>query len=318
MSSSPVTDRKDSCESCGAVQFVKICERKNSSVVACENCGLQFVHPLPDEETIHQVHGEEMTGTQKGTPYYREYFEERKRRAGSYEKIYSNRLDLIERFLPTKGNLLDVGCGAGFFVKYALERGWNAHGIDLLPEYEVLARDELHIDNVKCGRLEDAQFPSESFSVVTLWDLIEHLPHPLAYLKQINRLLQPGGVIALWTPNTRNAVLLKGQWTGYGPGQHLYFFSQETLGRLLKQAGFEIIQARTTKTKKGLLLSQDSLTFEKRSKPESLGGRIGFALKRDLKNFFNPITYVNPLLDFAGYGFNLLILAKKTATPEEP
>ncbi|PIR01171.1 MAG: hypothetical protein COV66_02880 [Nitrospinae bacterium CG11_big_fil_rev_8_21_14_0_20_45_15] len=183
--------------------FAKICERKNSSVVVCENCGLQFVHPLLDEETIHLVHGEEMTGTQKGTPYYREYFEERKRRAGSYEKIYSSLLDLIERILSTKGNLLDVGCRAGFFVKCAMERGWNTHGIDLLPEYEVLAR-------------------------------------------------------------------------------------------------------------------QDSLTFEKRDKSESLGGRIGFALKRDLKNFFNPITCVNPLLNFSGYGFNRLILAKKTASPEEP
>ncbi len=316
MSLSPVSEKKDSCESCGSVQFSKICDRKDTSVVACENCGLQFVHPMLDEETIDKVHGDEMTGAQNGLPYYREYFNERKRRAGSYEKIYRGRMNLIERFASDKGNLLDVGCGAGFFVKYALERGWNARGVDLLPEYEILAREELQLDAVQCARLEDANFPPESFSVVTLWDLIEHLPHPLAFLKEINAVLKPNGVIALWTPNTRNAVFLKGRWTGYGPGQHLYFFSEETLGRLLKQAGFEIVHAKTTKTKKGLLLPQEALTFEKRSKPESLGGRIGFAFKRDLKNFFNPITYVNPLLDLAGYGFNLLILAKKTGSPE--
>jgi len=316
MIAAPLLENTSSCESCGSKEFSIICERNDSSIVVCSHCGLQFVHPIPDEETIQQVHAMEMTGTEKGAPYYKEYFEERKACAQSYEKIYRRRMDLIEKFLPEKGELLDVGCGAGFFVKHAMSRGWNAMGIDMLPEYERLAREELNLQSIHCARLEDADYSKERFSAVTLWDLIEHLPHPLAFLRHVNAILKPGGVIALWTPNTLNAVLLKKRWTGYGPDQHLYFFSRKTLKGLLKQAGFEIVHCKTTKTKKGLLIPQESLTFEKIIKPQSLGGRIGFALKRDLKNFFNPLTYLNPILDYAGFGFNLLILARKTGAPE--
>ena len=187
---------------------------------------------------------------------------------------------MIERYSPSKGNLLDVGCGAGFFLNYANSKGWDVNGIDLLDEYIQFAKEKLMIKNVHCLSLEKAHFDEKFFDVVTLWDLIEHLPKPLQELKKINRLLKPGGHLAIWTPNVKNSIFMKQHWTGYITYQHLYFFSLKTLGQLLKRAGFKIVFSKTNKTKKGLLISKKSLKFKEFKKPKSTTGRFLFSVKR--------------------------------------
>ena len=218
---------------------------------------------------------------------------------------------MIERFSHSKGNLLDVGCGAGFFLNYANSKGWDVNGIDLLDEYIQFAKEKLMIKNVHCLSLEEAHFDEQFFDVVTLWDLIEHLPKPLQELKKINRLLKPGGHLAIWTPNVKNSIFMKENWTGYITYQHLYFFSLKTLEQLLKRAGFKIVFSKTNKAKKGLLIPKKSLKFKEFKKPKSTIGRFWFSAKRDLKNLINPMTYMDPLFNAAGYGFNLLIIAEK-------
>ena len=107
---------------------------------------------------------------------------------------------------------------------------------------------------------------------------------------------------------------MKERWTGYIAYQHLYFFSLATLGQLLNRAGFSIVFSQTNKTKKGLLIPKKSLIFKEIGKPESTIGRILFSIKRDLKNALNPMTYLDPLFDMGGYGFNLLVIAVKDST----
>ena len=169
-----------------------------------------------------------MTGIGYHGSYFEYYFKERSRRAKSYGKIYQSRLNLIEQFAGGKGTLPDIGCAAGFFLQYAIKQGWQGHGIDILPDWIPLAMENLNLKNVQCSALEDVQFANETFDVVTLWDLIEHLRHPMDCLKRINQLMKFGGHLVIWTPNVRNAVLLTDQWTGYWPRQHLYFFSLES------------------------------------------------------------------------------------------
>ncbi len=247
-------------------------------------------------------------------PIFKTYITQHIQREKSFNKIFKRRLDLIERFSNDRGSLLDVGCGAGFFLHYAKLKGWNVSGIDLLKEYAQFARKELKLDSIQCLPLEEALFPEQSFDVVTLWDLIEHLPHPLHELKRINQLLKPGGHLAIWTPNVKNSIFMKERWTGYITYQHLYFFSLATLGQLLNRAGFSIVFSQTNKTKKGLLIPKKSLIFKEIGKPESTIGRILFSIKRDLKNALNPMTYLDLLFNMGGYGFNLLVIAVKDST----
>ena len=91
------------------------------------------------------------------------------------------------------------------------------------------------------GRLEELDLPAASFDVITLYDSIEHLTAPLATLAEVRRLLGPGGIVHLVTPNVGGlqARVLGRYWYHYKPGEHLYYFSPKTLRATLERAGLE-------------------------------------------------------------------------------
>ena len=298
------------CEICGSNQFSPVCESHLvSPVVQCSICGLQFVNPIPGKEYLNQLYQQEG----EENLYYKNYIQERTDRKKSYNKHYFRRLKLIEKYLDGKGKLLDIGCGGGFFLNAAQEDGWDAHGIDIVPDFVKFAREELGLKNVHCGSLEESQFEKNFFDVIVLWDLIEHLPHPMAFLKIINKILRPGGLIIIWTPNAKNAVWLKENWFGYKPSQHLYFFTSATLNKILQSTGFHVEYQNTNRARKGFFTPPDNNPYKKSEKPQNGIGKIIWGMKRDLRNFLNPINYISPFLDWAGYGFNLYVIAKKTS-----
>lgn len=297
------------CDNCGSNQFSTVCEWNNlSRVVQCRHCGLQLVNPIPNKEYLDQLYLQEG----EAHPYYQNYILERTNRRESYDKQYHRRLKLIEKYSKAKGKLLDIGCGGGFFLKAAEERGWEPHGVDIVPSFVEFARDELHLKNVHCRSLEQSEYEKHYFDVIVLWDLIEHLPHPSEFLKTINYLLRPGGQLVIWTPNANNAAWLKGDWYGYEPLQHLYFFSPSTLKHTLLSTGFRVIYKNTNRAKKGFFTSPKNNPYKKPERPLRKVEKIFWGLKRDFKNFINPVNYISPILDWAGYGFNLYVIAEKT------
>ena len=183
----------------------------------------------------------------------------------------------------------------------------------MLPEYVKYAQENLGLHQVHQGSLDNSlPFQPETFDVVTMWDLIEHLRHPLACLEKINRATKPGGLLVIWTPNVKNSIFVKEQWLSYGIKQHIYFFSRNSLEQLLQKTGFKIDYIKTNKAKKGLFNRSGTQPFREGNKPEDKLEKLWFSVKRDLKNTVSPLTYFGPLFDLAGYGFNLLIIASKT------
>lgn len=307
----PVSEQFDliACENCGSNQFSTLCEWNNlSKVVQCGHCGLQFVNPMPNKEYLDQLYRQDG----EGDPYYQNYILERTDRRNSYNKQYHRRLKLIEKYSRGKGKLLDIGCGGGFFLKTAEERGWDPHGIDIVPGFVKFARDELQLKNVNRCSLEELEYENHFFDVIVLWDLIEHLPHPSNFLKTLNRLLRPDGLLVIWTPNARNAAWLKENWFGYQPLQHLYFFSPATLNQILQSTGFHLVYKNTNRAKKGFFTSPQNNPYRKPDRPLNRFDKFFGGMKRDFKNFINPINYISPLLDWAGFGFNLYVIGKKT------
>jgi 2-polyprenyl-3-methyl-5-hydroxy-6-metoxy-1,4-benzoquinol methylase len=298
------------CDNCGSDQFTTLSEWNDlSQVVQCGGCGLQFVNPMPNKEFLDQLYlkdGEE-------SPYYRNYILERTNRRSSYSKQYHRRLQLIEKYSTGKGKLLDIGCGGGFFLKTAEERGWEPHGIDIVPGFVEFARDELQLKNVNRQSLDELTYEKHFFDVIVLWDLIEHLPHPSHFLKTINHILRPDGLLVIWTPNARNSAWLKENWFGYKPLQHLYFFSPDTIKQTLQSTGFRVVYKNTNRAKKGFFTSPQNIPYKKPDQPMNKTTKFIFGMKRDLKNFINPVNYISPLLDWAGFGFNLYVIGKKTA-----
>jgi SAM-dependent methyltransferase len=136
--------------------------------------------------------------------------------------------------------LLDVGCGAGFFLKVTVEAGWDGTGIDLSPDAVAFARDRLGLD-VIAGRMQDSELSESTFDVVTLLETIEHLFDPMSVLRQAHCILRPGGLIAVTTPNLNSLAFkfLGLDWSILSPTEHLYYFTERTIQQMLIRAGFD-------------------------------------------------------------------------------
>jgi 2-polyprenyl-3-methyl-5-hydroxy-6-metoxy-1,4-benzoquinol methylase len=155
------------------------------------------------------------------------------------EAKFDEVLEHVERYVAV-GRLLDVGAGPGFLVAVAQRRGWDARGVDLNPWASEYARDVVGVD-VAVGSLSDAVAPGEQVDVVTLMDVLEHVPDPEALLRDAARIVRPGGVLVVLTPDAGAATsrLLGRRWPEVQrPGEHLVLFSRAGLVTALGRHGF--------------------------------------------------------------------------------
>jgi 2-polyprenyl-3-methyl-5-hydroxy-6-metoxy-1,4-benzoquinol methylase len=135
--------------------------------------------------------------------------------------------------------LLDFGCAAGYFLKLARNDGWEISGIELSESMVTLVAQTLHVPIVRTIE----ELPHHDFDAITLWEVIEHLPRPLAELQRLYASLNPGGVIMLSTPNTKHWQVAQepDQWEGFRPPSHVLFFTAQTIREMLTRAGFTSI-----------------------------------------------------------------------------
>lgn len=149
------------------------------------------------------------------------------------------------RHLPAPqpgARLVDIGCGSGAFVKRAGSLGYAAEGLEF-DDNAVRAAEAAGL-NVRQGLLPDTGLDSETYDVVTLSQVIEHLHDPLAALREIGRILKPGGWFWVATPNmSATGHARYGQhWRGLEPPRHLVLFSPEALSLALEKTGFTDIR----------------------------------------------------------------------------
>ena len=142
------------------------------------------------------------------------------------------------------GRLLDVGFGSGAFLEAAGEMGWNAEGIDFDPKAVELAKARGL--NVSCVSAANLTKQENEYDVITLSHVIEHVYDPVTLLSDLYRLLKPGGVLWLETPNLRSygARRFGANWRDLDPPRHLMLFTPSSLRRILTEAGFLQIKQR--------------------------------------------------------------------------
>lgn len=144
------------------------------------------------------------------------------------------------------GRLVDVGCGAGRFLRRMQKRGWEAEGVEFDPQAarKVTARYGIR---VHVGDLRAAALADDSYDVVTMNQVMEHVFDPRGTLSECLRILKPGGKLIMTTPNVNSvgAREFGPYWRGWEPPRHLHLFSVEALKRLAVQCGFEVVDARS-------------------------------------------------------------------------
>ncbi len=159
---------------------------------------------------------------------------------------FDKRARSVTSYKP-KGILLDVGCATGDFLQHMKQTyGWSVQGVEVSAYAAKLARERYGVD-VFTGTLGEACFSENFFDAVTMWDVLEHLHDPSNELKEIYRILKPGGVLALRVPNAASfdARIFGSYWAGLDAPRHLYIFDKETLTHLLSKNGFEVISANS-------------------------------------------------------------------------
>lgn len=211
-------------------------EQAGYRILACLGCGLRFLDPQPDADALERLYAE--TYYHSDDPLARGYARYTAE-AANWRATFRDRLGHLP---PPPARLLDVGAAAGFFVEQARQAGYDARGVEPSTWASGYARDELH-QPVDTGTLEAMRYPDAGFDIVTMWEVIEHLPDPAAFLLEVARVLAPGGTLAFSTPDAGSlAARLSGRrWLGWQKvPEHLWFFDLPALTRLLDKAGFEV------------------------------------------------------------------------------
>jgi len=137
--------------------------------------------------------------------------------------------------------IFDFGSGWGFFLAVAKERGWITYGLEPLPACAVYARATFDL-NIITDTLRENTFPSDFFDVITSFQVFEHLPYPKEDIRHLHKMLRKDGIILIEVPNfeTWTMQIMKARHRHFVQ-DHLNFFSIDTLGQLLCDSGFEVI-----------------------------------------------------------------------------
>ena len=145
------------------------------------------------------------------------------------------------------GRLLDIGCGDGEFSYRIRKLGWAVEGLDFDAEAARLA-EQRHGLKVNVCSVEEMAYPDDSFDAVTMNHVIEHLADPLAVLRNVRRILKPGGRLIVVTPNAGSwGLRLFGRnWQALDPPRHIHILSLHALETAVRAAGFEKMQAVLT------------------------------------------------------------------------
>ncbi len=221
-------------------------------IVSCPECGFSCLDPRPTPDEIHQFYegywlheqasGEtindiNLRGMKEGIKHFAFYPYFRKYGAAGFDLLPEN----------FSGNrLLDVGCGNGGFLKHFQERGWAIYGVDFSPEAISSAKKLLSVDTLYQGELRDCHFKDESFNVITMYHLLEHVYDPIATLEEARRILKEDGLLVLRMPNMDSweSRLFGRNWMPLEVPRHLSHFSASTLPRFLERSGLKVFKIR--------------------------------------------------------------------------
>ena len=219
------------CPLCNSNNFRKKYVKEGFSIAQCRECSLRYVNPRLRSSQLAKLYNEDTIST------HTYYVETR----SADEKTFNKRLALIEKTLGKKGTLLDIGCNVGTLLFLAKEKGWECHGVDINKKVRPFFKNTGI--PLKIGDIFNISFPKNSFDVIVMNDLIEHVPDPHKLLKYVYSLLKKGGFLFLATPDGGSVManILGKHWFHLKPQEHLFYLNKQHITRLFNQNKFDVI-----------------------------------------------------------------------------
>ena len=277
------------CNLCGSttVEVLSLKDRNGDYLrtVICEKCGLIWSDPRPTDEKIKEFYSTEYRKEYKGI------IKPKKKHVYRDAKEAIKRFNYFKEILSEEDTILDIGAGNGVFVYSLRKLGYNAKGIEPDESHAQYAREELQIP-VSTGFAQEIN-DEESFNVITLNHVLEHLTDPLKELKNISRILKKNGYLVVDVPNAED---IKQDPKNRYHKAHIYTFNPETLVALGKRAGFNVVKKTI-----GPLNGNIAIIFQKNSEPSDFSGELDGNYSRITKilkkhttfhHFISPIPYM--------------------------
>lgn len=229
------------CESENTKLYLKLKDefltKENFEIHECTNCGLLYTLPKPNKEHI-------------GAYYQSEnYYSHQENKSGFIPKVYEivKSINLKNKYkMATKGmragKVLDIGCGVGDFLNTMEQHGWQASGIEPSEEAIVIARKRTKAQiqaPEEIGNIE-----SESFDLITMWHVLEHVDDLRKEVYELHRLLKKGGRLVLALPNYKSADAqhYREFWAAFDVPRHLNHFSQKTISNIFSTSNLNLIE----------------------------------------------------------------------------
>jgi len=224
------------CNVCGSHETRMVFQKWSFCIVQCVECGLVYVNPRAfrieaddyfEGPYLSTIEKDGQLDTGIGTLY------------GEIIYNLNNRVAL--------GKLLDVGCAMGHFLEFARRYGWEVEGVECSPYAARYAAERFGVKVHPVCVLKDAGLPHNYYNSCVLVEVIEHLPDPRETMTEVWRLLEPGGLVYVTTPNFAcyRSLLLKEDWNAVIPVGHLYYFDSASLAKLLSSIGFVEVENLT-------------------------------------------------------------------------
>lgn len=203
--------------------------KEDFQIYECLRCGLLFTEPKPSKDKIGEYYKSE------------EYYSHQENKKGFIPKLYERvkAVNLKNKFRiatsgKKEGNLLDIGCGVGDFIHFSEQRGWQCTGVEPSEEAKAIAKKRIKAEILSSQELE--QLPNESFDIITMWHVLEHVEDIKWQIAQLERLIKKDGRVVIAVPNFKSydATFYKEKWAAYDVPRHLYHFNKETIIKIFK------------------------------------------------------------------------------------
>jgi 2-polyprenyl-3-methyl-5-hydroxy-6-metoxy-1,4-benzoquinol methylase len=228
---------------CGADDYeilFKAGEAQVNQVVQCRHCSLMYANPRSQEADVVLIKQYDPKVVLEKVAAANKWREEKET---LQVRDYRDTRAYLSQLFPQRGSLIEVGSGLGYLLEFFRQDGWSPFGVEPSAGLCSYAESRFGIRTF-AGTLEEAQLPEASAEVVTMIHVIEHVPDPLAVLREIHRVLKPGGCLVLETPRYDSLMfrLLGKRERSLSCDGHIYFFTTPTLEAMARSAGFTVLK----------------------------------------------------------------------------
>lgn len=241
---------KNKCPWCGSENnslFLELKDyfltRENFEIYECDDCKLLFTTPCPPLSQIGK--------------YYKsnDYLSHNEQKKGLVPFIYrmvkkiniKNKFNMINHYRAINKDILDIGCGVGDFLLYAKNNGYEVVGVE--PDSEARKISENKLESKIFSPDELSVIPDNSFDVITMWHVLEHVSDLKTEIHHIERMLRSNGQLILALPNFKSydAEYYNDKWAAYDVPRHLNHFCKTSIMNIFKQTNLQLVDVKSLK-----------------------------------------------------------------------